>query len=292
MTTAKTFQTRRACRIGRAQDYPLRWSLLKTIAESPSHFIAALEDDREESDALLIGSAIHCLVFEPFAFADRFAVWETSAGQRRGKAWDDFRVSASASGQRVLREADLEDARRVADAVRDHRAVQTLLTQDAAPIVERRIHWTETDAEGTVWHFAGTPDCLIGGLLIDLKTTVSAKPSRFGTQAASLCYHGQLAHYGAGIEALTGASVRGSYLIAAEKKAPFDVGVFEVLPDDLRLGLSARAEMLSTLARCQASDEWPGRVPDIAPLRLPAWAYASDAATPEDYDDASSDLEN
>jgi hypothetical protein len=33
-------------------------------------------------------------------------------------------------------------------------------------------------------------------------------------------------------------------------------------------------------------------VPDIAPLRLPAWAYASDAATPEDYDDASSDLEN
>jgi exodeoxyribonuclease VIII len=288
----ETYNQRRACRIGRAQDYPLRWSLLKTIADSPSHFIAALEDDREESDALLIGSAIHCLVFEPFAFADRFAVWEASAGQRRGKAWEDFRVSASASGQRVLREADLEDARRVADAVRGHRAVQTLLTQDAAPIVERRIHWTETDAEGTVWHFAGTPDCLIGGLLIDLKTTVSAKPSRFGTQAASLCYHGQLAHYGAGIEALTGASVRGSYLIAAEKRPPYDVAVFEVLPDDLRLGLSARAEMLSTLARCQASDEWPGRVPDIAPLRLPAWAYASDAATPEDYDDASSDLEN
>lgn len=281
----------RPCRIGRSQDHPLRWSLLKTIAESPAHFLAALEDDREATDALLVGSAIHCLVFEPFAFVDRFAVWPSDGGQRRGKAWEDFRASAAASGQQVLRESDLDDARRVADAVREHRAVRQLLMTDATPVVEQRIYWTETDAEGTEWYFGGTPDCLVGGLLIDLKTTVSAKPSRFGTQAASLCYHGQLAHYGAGIAALTGFEVRGSYLIAAEKRAPYDVAVYEVLPDDLRLGLSARAEMLSTLARCQASNDWPGRVPDIAPLRLPAWAYAGDAATPEDYAE-SSDLEN
>ena len=278
--------------IGSSDADRLNWSALKTIAESPAHFVSSLTDEREETDAMTIGSALHCLALEPFRFAERFAVWPSSAGQRRGREWEAFRESTSASGQQVLRESDLMDARRVADAVREHRSVRQLLTTDATPVVEQRIHWTETDAEGTVWHFAGTPDCVIGGLLIDLKTTVSAKPSRFGTQAASLCYHGQLAHYGAGIEALTGASVRGSYLIAAEKKAPFDVAVFEVLPDDLRLGLSARAEMLSTLARCQAADEWPGRVPDIAPLRLPAWAYASDAATPEDYDDASSDLEN
>lgn len=278
--------------IGSSDADRLNWSALKTIAESPAHFVSSLTEEREETDAMTIGSALHCLALEPFRFADRFAVWPSSAGQRRGREWEAFRESASASGQSILRESDIEDVRRIADAIREHAAVQSILSSDTTPVVEQRIHWTETDETGCVWHFAGTPDLVVDDAVIDIKTTMSCKPSRFGTQAASMMYHGQLAHYARGIELATGRVIRRAYIIAAEKRSPYDVAVFEVLPDDLRLGLAVRDGLLSTLREAQALNRWPGRVPDIAPLRLPAWAYASDAATPEDYDDASSDLEN
>mgnify|MGYP000844021682 CR=1 FL=1 len=280
-------------RIGTVPDYPLNWSTLKIIAESPAHFLAAvLAEEQKDTDTLTIGSALHCLALEPMAFPDRFAVWPTASGQRRGSVWADFKAAALASGLSIIREADVESVRAVADAIRSHSAVQTILTSSATPSVERRIEWSETDDTGVVWHFHGRPDLVLGSTLVDIKTTVSVKPARFGTQAASMYYHGQLAHYAQGLLAATGVSVSAAYLIAAEKKDPYDVAVFQVLPEDLRLGLSARAEMLSTLAACQATDTWPGRVPDIEPLRLPAWAYASDAATPEDYDGGSDLDEN
>ena len=267
------------------EDTPgINWSTLKHMAESPAHYRAALREPGKDTDALAIGRAFHCLVLEPFEFSNRFAIWPEASGQRRGKAWEAFCAEAQAYAEpkTILREQDLGSIRAMAAAVHDHPAFATVCASER-PAVESTLVWTD---EETGLRCKGRAD-YIGPdtrVLVDLKSTMTTHAKRFGSAAARLAYHGQFAHYAAGVRAKYGFEPR-CYIIAVEKTRPFDVAVFEVLPDDLRLGEALRRDLLTKLVECQRTDTWPTRSTGILPLQLPAWAYADDALTREDYGD-------
>ncbi len=106
-------------------------------------------------------------------------------------------------------------------------------------------------------------------ILADLKTT-SDLPG-FARQAGRMGYHGQLAHYAAGVQADAGITPA-VYIVAVESIAPHDVAVYRLLDADLERGMAYRDELLATLARCEALGDWPGVSRGVLALDIPRWA--------------------
>lgn len=251
----------------------INWSTLKYLRESPLAYLHAISVGREDSLPLMLGRAAHCLIFEPEKFGQRFAIWE---GDRRGKEWLAF---AEVNERRtILKANEIDDVTRMAEAVRCCPLVQPLL--DGAEF-ERAFVWEDV---GSGLQCKARADWLHkpSRTLIDFKSTRSVDGRTFGREAARFGYHMQLAHYRRGCRA-HGLEIERVLIVAAEKKPPYDVAVFQI--DDVTLDIAEAevCELLQRLAAHRETGAWPGRYQDIQALDLPAWVYADEDETEVDF---------
>lgn len=232
-----------------------------------------------DSDPLY--SALHCALLEPGEFEARYTV---SEGRRTPAA------KAAAGDRILLTERDDLAIRSVVEAVHGHPVAGPLLRscQDSAEVT---LEWTERVA-GQTWPMKGRLDALLivdsYATIVDLKAVPRVSPRHVAVEIARRGYHGQLAHYAAGVRAVWPAIQRVEALIIAyEAKAPYDVGVFELHPDEaLYTGEVFRAERLCCYASAALSGRWPGACPEPVRVVLPRWApgLATDDAG-ADYDE-------
>jgi hypothetical protein len=243
----------------------VNWSSLCHMVDSAAHYRYHRDHEAPETPQQTIGRYVHAAVLDPAHLADEFAVWD---GDRRDK---DYKAFAAANAEKtILRAAELEDAHGMIDVLRHHRGVQDLLTGAAT---EYTIQWTDPTT--------GLPckarlDLHKPGLLADLKTTRSVEIRRFGADIARYLYHGQMAHYAAGIEATTGAAPRQVTLIAVESKPPYDVAIFPLSAESVAVGLDLRDGLLYRLKECMDTNTWPGRYPapvELNNTNLPPWIF-------------------
>src|SRR4051812_28928988 len=66
---------------------------------SMKHLRHAWESPRDDTDDLLWGRALHCLLYEPLEFENRYSVF---AGRRAGKEWDGVLAIANEQHREVL----------------------------------------------------------------------------------------------------------------------------------------------------------------------------------------------
>jgi len=73
-------------------DFSLSYSGISAFGISPRAFIAYKVKERKETDAMLLGTVVHCLILEPDTFADRYVVApNVNASTLEGKeAWAEF----------------------------------------------------------------------------------------------------------------------------------------------------------------------------------------------------------
>ena len=248
----------------------INWSSLKYMAESPAKYKYMLSHKREDTPALAFGRAVHTLAFEPELFNAEIAIWD---GERRqGKAWADFKDANA--GKTIFKSSEIDDAMAIACAVRAHTIVKPYL-EDADAEFEHSVVW---DDANTGLRCKARPDWIVPSMrtLIDLKTAISIDGRRFGAAAARYMYHCQMAHYTAGIHAARGWMPEKILLIAAEKSAPYDVGVFEIDSDALWYATDEVSRLLNRVAECRQADSWPGRYTEPQALQLPAWVGMDD----------------
>lgn len=245
----------------------IRWSRLKSMRVSPLQYRYDVEHPREETVHLRIGLAIHCLVLEPHQWEQDFAVFRDGKA-RRGKAWEAFRDE---HGDKTLLTMDeYERAHAAAEAVLGDPVASPYLTGGAS---EQTVTWQDQET--------GLP-CkarvdLVGGRLVELKSTHSVIPRKFATLAAQLGYQCQLAFYLDGLRANGFAASEDPVLVVCQSEEPHDVVTYFVPEDVIDVGRVEYRRLLRRLKECQERDEWPG-VADKAELTLtlPAWAYDSD----------------
>lgn len=252
----------------------VNWSTLKAMRESALAYKHGLTVPRADTMALMLGRAAHALIFEPDTFADEFAIYE--GGDRRGKAWEDFK--AEHHDVTIFKPAEIDDVTQMADAVRRHPLVQGYFT---GADFEQPTVWIDAVSKlrckaRTDWLVPHTRT------LIDFKTTRSIEGRQFGREAARFGYHMQLAHYRNGVRHGLGWMPERVLIVAAEKAAPYDVAVFELDKLTLDLASDEVEQLLLKLAGHQAADQWPGRYSEEQALQLPAWVFGDD-----DEDDAS-----
>ena len=243
------------------------FSALKCMGVSPLEFKFRLDHPTEPTDAMSLGIVEHAAVFEPERLPLMVSVWEGS--RRAGNVWETFRELCG--GKTILR---IDDYRRVLgmrDAVHNHSVANKYVTGGAAEVA---FTWTDPH---TGLPCKGRADYLIGDgeVLCDLKTASRIDPLPFGTQAARLSYHGQMAFYADGICELTGKFPK-VILIALQSEEPYDVVCYQLSPEALDAGEQMCMRWLETLKKCQECDQWPGQGTQEQVLALPRWAYGQD----------------
>lgn len=230
----------------------INWSTLRHLVfGSPLAYRHALTAPDFDTTGRLIGRAVHALVLEG---REDYVIWD---GDRRGKAWQEFRDQHAVRD--ILRASEADTVRAMAAAVAAHpRAVEALTGQrEASRTWERGGRRCK-----------GRLDVLGDGFVTDLKTC--GPLSVLGRTAWSSGYVHQLAWY------RHGAGVERAYIVGVEAKAPHDVGVWEVDRGALDVAGREIDAALARLAECEAADMWPGAMPDVGVMGLPAWVGRDD----------------
>lgn len=241
------------------------WSAIKLLENgSPKHALHARTHPSDDTAARGMLRAIHCLTLELHRFNEQFAVFD---GHRRGKVFDAF--AAENAGKTLLNPAEHAQAVATSWAIAAHEPARRLLSEGRPEVT---VTWTD---EATGLPCKGRIDWLGPNGIVDLKTLGTTNERQIGRLVASNLYHGQLAHYCAGLAA-NGINVP-AYLVVAEGKGAQDVAVFHV--DDgepagaLCVGRKMRDKLMKRLAEAVRDNAWVGRHPTEQLLSLPLWAY-------------------
>ena len=249
----------------------LNWSRLKIMGDSPLLFNYSETHPRADTGAFALGRAVHAAVLQPHLYG---VGWKVCNAGRDTKAFANF-ARIYADDYEIITEAEAELVEQMTAAVYRHEEAAMLLALPG--INERSAFWQESGRllkakiDSLRWQPGAETDPTAPLFTTDLKTTRDLEPEAFARAADNYGYVGQMEHYSTGSEALTGRPVV-PIILAVEKEAPFDVGLFCIQPEVRAMGRRLRQSYLDKLARCEAQGRWPGRVPSMVNLGVPRWS--------------------
>lgn len=228
----------------------LHWSKLRFMRQSPAHYQHFSRVPFTMTPAMKLGWLAHALVLG----GEGPVVWE---GQRRGKAWLEFKEQHDPD--RIVTASEMATAENIADAVQANPEARCVL-EDGVP--ERTMEWA---VAGRVC--AGRTD--VAGLgLTELKVT-DCDPAKFPWHARRMGWHGQLAWYGEGARIAHGVEFDRYSVVAVEPKPPHAVCVYDLSERTTEEGTRLWRSLFDRLLVCEASDEWPGYSQTILPWDVP-----------------------
>ena len=228
----------------------VRWSELKVLGRSPRHYRHRLDnEERPDTIYLRLGRFVHALILEPELADEQYVVFDGKV--RRGKAFEAFKAELEDEPE-ILLESEYRNGVDMAAAVLDDPVAREALHGAK----ETPVFWTD---EKTGLLCKAKPDA-VNGRICDLKTANSDAygPDRFWRQARRLGYHGQLAHYKAGLEANGYVADDEPAFVVVESVPPYDVAVYRAPPAMIAEGESLRRSLLDQLAWCLDHDLWMG----------------------------------
>ena len=196
-------------------------SLLKEFRKSGKHFLHSMVEKKERTRSMLMGSAFHCLLLEPYKFNKIYKVMPEFGDQRvaKNKAakkefMDEF------VGAEFLTPCENETLLSIADSYFLNELASDLLSD-----VKAEVSLFSTEASGL--KIKGRVDAVGSEYFIDLKTTRCSEPNFFNREIRTRGYLQQMAFY----KRLTEITMKGAkkkpIIIACENVAPFNVTVFE-----------------------------------------------------------------
>lgn len=239
-------------------------SILDMVHKSPAYYRYRMDNQREQTDSMLLGSVVHKLVLEPYDFAAEFAVCpECDRRTKEGKeAYKSF-LDAVGEGVTAVPAATYQTAKAMAEAVKAHPIAAKLLSSGKP---EESFFWEQDNIKCSC-----RPDWLRDdGIVVDLKTTKNASPDAFQKDAYNFRYYVQAWWYLHGLKQC-GINAENFIFIAVENVAPYTVCVYAA--DDLyyKLGEIEATEDFQTYKECMESGIWYGyeKQPEIHSLSLP-----------------------
>lgn len=254
--------------------------VLSKMRRSPQFCNATKDAQDEDTDATLLGTALHTLLLcgKP-AFERTFAVLPPCEAILKSGKRKDSPCGASASylgmdglaycgthspevtdtTRTILSVEESQRAHRMAGAVNADKDAADVLR--LAPQREVTILWTDPE---TRLRCKGRADILgvRPGLIQvwDLKKSVRAHPDSFAREILRCGYHRQLAHYDQGLRVLgLTPNVLGFVVVNdCAKDDVHEVGTYELIADALEAGREDNRAMLRRYADCLATGQWPG----------------------------------
>lgn len=236
------------------QTVDVRHSSLKEIERSPLHYWQAVQDNKEETLAMRLGSGAHGLLLgKPVVLWDQPAKKGEGKAPRNGKAWDEF--CREHEGAVILNAREMAEAKAMAEAVQRNTVAMRLLEDT---VKEQTVRW---DHFGRICR--STPDARSRLHVVEFKTAQSSEPTKFKKDAFFRRYHSQLAFYLDAIKAAGEGSPDEAYIIAVESAPPHPVSVLRLSDRAIEHGRQLWHEWFTRLLECEAKNEWPGYATDV-----------------------------
>ena len=184
---------------------------------TPAHVIT----QRETTDAMEFGAALHCMVLEPSQFLNKYYLHRKFNRTKNVDKAEDDKLAADNPGKTGVVESDFQAMQRIADKLRTHPL--------SGPLIEKSSH-----EETLVWEEShglckARVDMIGADWIGDLKTTKCAHPIDFSwVVRQSRREYGNLwiqaAWYFRGATAL-GLPVKDFHFVAIESAAPHCISV-------------------------------------------------------------------
>jgi len=257
------------------------WTFFRKTA---AHYKADLTEPHEETKPMKLGSATHCIVWEPSEFEKRYMVAPPPPDDRHGgrwnrvfkehkAAWAEVVNNAALAGQEILEQEQYDRARFMRDKLHAHPQASALIK---AFKPEVSMQWVDPE---TGLLIKARLDGLEEQALVlgDLKSCTDAHPFAFGREAYKRGYHFQMSLYYDGLALLAKQAGKkhkpaAPVLIAVESAKPFEVACYQLSESDLALGRAQYKEVLSGVKRCTETGRWPGYDTGLLSLMLPEHA--------------------
>lgn len=207
----------------------------------------------KDTDDLLWGRAVHCLVFEPQEFERRYVRWEDGR-VRRGKDYDAFRLdnwgkevlsaaqwgSALEAGQSFVRYCECHDE--FAASLKDGQSELTVFKVVDGIQCRGRIDRVTNQKLHKIR---------------DLKTAQTITPRKFGSAFYAYFYDIKLGLYRRWLSQVTGRQWDVE-VIAIEKSPPWQVVVIPIPDAVLDYGAEKGLKIIKRVRQCIESGVWPG----------------------------------
>lgn len=231
----------------------LSYSSLSQFAESPADFIKYKLKEREQTEAMIYGSMVHCLVLQPEDFYNRYFVLDDKAkkeeigGAKPGatKAYKEWfgLMQFNAGKKTLVTTEDFSIAQGISMGVKYNRTASAIM--DLCPQREVGIEWDYLN-----YKFKGFIDGKGNGNKFDLKTCTDANPKKVRWSIMDMWYYGQAAMYGIGDESLTD----NYYIIAVDKKG--GVSCHQLAKNLLERGRKEYEYFVNKFSECILSDSF------------------------------------
>lgn len=261
-------------------------SSLKAMRRGPpARVLWERSSDRQETDATVLGTAVHCRLLTPDLYEEQYAVKPEgmSFSTKEGKAWRD---DPDRAGRIMLSHSVDRSVSAIVEALQDKEAVSNSLE---GALREVTLTW---DCSVTGERCKARPDWMDGRYIYDLKVSRHAGSGYLAARAYSEGWMHQLAHYRTGaIE--RGLQTRGGRLVVVDPVAPHFVYTLEVKMDALDLLEIENIETLKLMRDCRIADLWPGTPDEWTKIEPPASAGldAMNDVTLGEYEEAEEALE-
>lgn len=241
-------------------------SQLDLIARSPAHF--AYSSPREQTRAMVMGSALHTALLEPERFAQEYMLLRDVKDRRASEYKQAVKVYGA---DNVLTGPEAVNVAGMQEAAYSNEIAGRLLR--AAGEIELSGFALDPDTGCKCRHRF---DKLIvdQGIAVDIKKTRDARPWAFSKSVHEYRYHVQRAYYAAQYEWITGEPLREFWFIAIEEQSPHSVMCYQLDDDALAIGRHLYMQDMAAYVECIDKNYWPGYVQDDTILSLPGWVLS------------------
>lgn len=232
-------------------------SIVREGLRSMRHLLHARMNPTEPTDAMILGTLTHALVFEPLRFAEIAAVFDGD-GSKATKAWKEHK--ASVAPRIPVHPDDLAEIQAMADAVADDPRCSAMVGLKG--ITEACMTWA--DAETSVACKSRLDRYIPKGdkpaVILEFKTAFDGSPKGVQRAAESNGWDIAAAMRVDGHKASEGTEVE-YWWIVVEKSAPYIVTPYRADAGILAVGRAKYRSVLEKYAACEKSGIWPGYAP-------------------------------
>lgn len=244
----------------------LNHSKLSLMRLCPQKFKFWATNERDDTDALRVGRAIHTAVLQPELFNKEFLCLP-DIDRRTTKGREEYAtICCNNPDKTILKRDEFNRAMEIATEVRSNKHVMNLL--DGCH-VELTVEWQDA-ATGVKCkaRLDGYNEEL--GVVLDLKTTIDASPTGFPRKLYSYGYNRQAAWY---LESLKAHNEAASHFvfIAVEKEPPYSLGIYRLSNEAIKLSKSENDALLRKYVECMRTNSWPGYTDGVQDISIPQY---------------------
>lgn len=241
---------------------------LRLLANAPADLRAKRDGlIRPSTDALEFGELFHMATLEPERFNMEVIVKPEgmSFATKEGKAW------RAEQTRRIISFGDYQQISGMAMAAKCHPVAGPFLRTNGRYELSLFADHEELGIPLRARFDKLTDD----NVIIDLKSTVCARPWKFIRQAALLRYHCQVSFY-LRVAAMCGIENATFVFIAVEKTPPYKVLCCDLDAQSVEKGSKEVRRLLELYKKCSDENKWPGYSEIMERLTLPDWALAEE----------------